>query len=201
MAKVALLIDRTFDDEPFRILFDRLREAGHEPVLIGPHEGHQVDGREGHMHLTLDASVDDANPEELDALIVPRGFRRDHLRTHERVLNFIRDVYGHGKPVGVLHENLWLLIPAEAQGRGFATWPAIKRDLVIDPAHAGGGFESDLIISGSGDVAAFCDAFLAQLAEGRPGGHHSEPALSLEPRPAGEAAPHGGAAMEPPLVD
>lgn len=178
MALVALLIDRTFDDDAFRLLFDRLRDAGHETVLVGPHHDLQVDGREGHMHLTLDATVEDMNPQDVDAVILPRGFRRDHLRTHERALNFLRDVYSYGKPVGVLHDDAWLLVRAESQGRGLSTWPAIKRDLVIEPNLLEGSFEEDSVIkSNTADVGGFCDAFLAQLEKGP----RTEPALSLGP--------------------
>lgn len=167
MARVALLIDRTFDDAAFQSLFDRLKSAGHDAVLVGPNEGAQVDGREGHIHLTIDASVDHVDPEDVDALILPRGFRRDHLRTHERVLNFIRDVFSHGKPAGVLHPRGWVLVRADAKGRGLGTWPAIKRDLVVEPDAAEGSFERDLLIGSSdGDVESFCDAFLAQLDKG-----------------------------------
>lgn len=164
MAKVALLIDRTFDERQLQAVMDRLRDAGEEVVVVGPRAGESVHGAEGRVHVTVDLSVDDVHAEDFDALVIPGGFRRNHLRTHERMLNFIRDVYALGKPVGVMRDPGWMLIPSDSHSHQLMTWPRIKRDLIVErELSLQEAEEAGIILSGDPDPISFADAVLTQL--------------------------------------
>lgn len=167
MARVAFVIDRTFDDREFQTAFDRVRQAGHEVVLVGPRAGESIHGSHGHVHVSTDRSVDDLSVNDVDAALVPGGFPRNHLRTHERVLNFIRDVFAQGKPVAAMHSPGFAMVRAEHQGNLLASWPVVKRELLVERKAEADEFDRDvLIVSHDADPDAFCDAFLAQLERG-----------------------------------
>ena len=45
MARIAIIADDMFEDAELRQPYDRLREAGHEVVLVGQAEGKQITGK------------------------------------------------------------------------------------------------------------------------------------------------------------
>jgi protease I len=47
MARVAFLLADDFEDSEFRVPYDKVRAAGHEPVVIGVRAGIQVLGEKG----------------------------------------------------------------------------------------------------------------------------------------------------------
>jgi putative intracellular protease/amidase len=151
MANLAFLIDANTDAENVRQLDERFRGAGHEIVTVGGHPGSSVD-------------VDSAQPEDFDAGLVPGGFRRNHFRTHERFLSFLRDLYALAKPLAAVHEECWVLVPADTPR---ATWPAVKRALIVEPGRRefADAFGTQPLKSGPpADVDGLVNAFLAQLA-------------------------------------
>lgn len=171
MAKVGFLLDRTFDDHAFQHAHERIRQAGHEVILLGPTAGEVLHGAHGHVHATIDQSVSDFTVNDLDAVLLPAGFPRNHLRTHERILNFLRDVYAQGKPVAVMRARGFVMTRAHP-GIRHASWPAVKRDLIVQRSGPPGEFEGDeLIVSDTADEETFFDTFLAQVA----GGPHGVP--------------------------
>lgn len=78
-----------------------------------------------------DLTIDDANPDDFDALILPGGVRNpDHLRIHGNVIDLIRAFAEQGKPIGAICHGPWLLVEADLlRGRTATSWPSIRTDL------------------------------------------------------------------------
>ncbi len=78
-----------------------------------------------------DLTVDQANAEDFDALILPGGVRNpDTLRTHPNVVQLIRDFASRGKPIAAICHGPWLLVEADLlRGRRATSWPSIRTDL------------------------------------------------------------------------
>jgi protease I len=78
-----------------------------------------------------DLTVDDANADDFDALILPGGVRNpDHLRMHGNVIDLIRAFNDQGKPIGAICHGPWLLVEADIlRGRTATSWPSIRTDL------------------------------------------------------------------------
>ncbi len=78
-----------------------------------------------------DLTVDQANAEDFDALILPGGVRNpDTLRTHPNVVQLIRDFASRGKPIAAICHAPWLLVEADLlRGRRATSWPSIRTDL------------------------------------------------------------------------
>jgi protease I len=78
-----------------------------------------------------DLTVEQANAEDFDALILPGGVRNpDTLRLHASVIDLIRDFDRQGKPVAAICHGPWLLVEADLlRGRRATSWPSIRTDL------------------------------------------------------------------------
>jgi len=91
-----------------------------------------------------DMTVDEANASDFDALVLPGGVRNpDHLRTHQNVIQLIRDFADQKKPIAAICHGPWLLVEADLiRGRTVTGWPSIRTDLrnaggrVVDQAAA-----------------------------------------------------------------
>jgi len=120
-----------------------------------------------------DLTVDDANADDFDALILPGGVRNpDQLRIHGNVIELIKAFNEQGKPIGAICHGPWLLIEADLlHGRTATSWPSIRTDLrnagakVVDEAAVTDG---KIVTSRNpNDVEAFTNA-LVDLIEDIP---------------------------------
>ena len=169
MARVAFIADSEFEDSELRIPWDRLREAGHEVVLIGLEKGKEIVGKKGTEKFTTDAAARDERAEDYDALVVPGGYSPDHLRTDIDMVRLVRSVFVQGKPVAAVCHGPWMLIEADALDvHNVTSWPSLKTDLI----NAGGRWvdrevvEDENIITSRnpGDLEAFSRAILRRLS-------------------------------------
>src|SRR5256885_5319774 len=78
-----------------------------------------------------DLTVDEANADDFDALILPGGVRNpDTLRLHGKVIELIRQFDRQGKPIAAICHGPWLLVEADLlRGRTATSWPSIRTDL------------------------------------------------------------------------
>lgn len=113
-----------------------------------------------------DLTIDDANADDFDALILPGGVRNpDQLRIHGNVIALIRRFAEQGKPVGAICHGPWLLVEADlVRDRTATSWPSIRTDLrnagakVVDDAAVTDG---NIVTSRKpDDVEAFTGALI-----------------------------------------
>jgi protease I len=121
-----------------------LQKRGAEVVLASP----KLEPIQATVHddpgktIRPDMTVDEANADDFDALILPGGVRNpDHLRMNVRTIELIKDFAAQGKPIGAICHGPWLLVEADLlRGRTATSWPSIRTDLrnagakVIDQA-------------------------------------------------------------------
>ena len=116
-----------------------------------------------------DLTIDEANADDFDALILPGGVRNpDTLRLHGNVIALIRRFAEQGKPIGAICHGPWLLVEADlVRGRTATSWPSIRTDLknaganVVDEAAVTDG---TIVTSRKpDDVEAFTDALIALI--------------------------------------
>lgn len=132
-----------------------------------------------------DMTIDEANASDFDALVLPGGVRNpDHLRTHQNVIQLIRDFADQGKPIAAICHGPWLLIEADLiRGRTVTGWPSIRTDLrnagarVVDEAAAVDG--NIVTARKPDDVDAFTGA-LIDLLDRRSEGVALETAETLQ---------------------
>jgi protease I len=171
VARVAIVIDKDFEDSELRVPYERLRRAGHEAVVVGREAGKSLRGKSGKDEITTATSIRDVMPRDFDAVVIPGGYSPDRLRTEPLVVDLVRQMFDAGKPVAAICHAGSLLIEADVvDDRTVTSWPSIKTDLVNAGAH---WVDQDVVEDGNlvtsrrpEDLDAFCDAILRQL-EGR----------------------------------
>src|SRR3954470_4572697 len=152
-----------------------IEEAGGQPELIAPESGKA----QGFNHLDkadqfdVDKTVSEADASDYDGLMLPGGVANpDNLRTHEDAVEFVRDFFAAGKPVGVICHGPWTLIEADVvRGRKVTSWPSLETDL----RNAGAEWVDEKVVVDAGlvtsrkpdDLPAFCDKMVEELAEGK----------------------------------
>jgi protease I len=116
-----------------------------------------------------DLTVDEANADDFDALILPGGVRNpDQLRLHGNVIALINAFAEQAKPIGAICHGPWLLVEADLLGGRRATsWPSIRTDLrnagatVVDEAAV---VDGNIVTSRNPqDVDAFTDALIGLI--------------------------------------
>lgn len=120
-----------------------------------------------------DLTVDEANADDFDALVLPGGVRNpDHLRLHGNVIALIRRFAEQEKPIGAICHGPWLLVEADLlRGRTATSWPSIRTDLrnaganVVDEAAVTDG---NIVTSRNPDDVEAFTAALIDLIENIP---------------------------------
>jgi protease I len=152
-----------------------VEQAGATPRLVAPDDGEV----QAFNHLDkastypVDRTLADADADEYDALVLPGGVANpDELRTDDRAIRFVRDIFSAGKPVGVICHGPWTLVEADlVRGRKMTSWPSLKTDI----RNAGGDWVDEEVVVDQGlvssrkpdDLPAFCSKIVEEFAEGR----------------------------------
>ena len=130
MAKVAFILDQMYEDSEFRVPYDRIREAGHEPVVIGLESGKKLEGKSDGDTVTTDRAIGDVTASEFAALVIPGGYSPDKIRTDAKMVQLTKDIHAAGKPVAAICHAGWMLAEADiVKNKTVTSWPSIKTDL------------------------------------------------------------------------
>jgi len=130
VAKIATLITDMFEDVEYTEPAKAFNEAGHELINIEMEAGKKVTGKQGEAVVTIDKGIDDVNPDEFDALLLPGGFSPDQLRGDDRFVTFTKAFMDAKKPVFAICHGPQLLITAKAlEGRKATGFKSIQVDM------------------------------------------------------------------------
>ena len=170
MAKIAFTVDEMFEDSELQVPYERVKEAGHEPVVIGLEAGKKLEGKKGDVTMTTDVAASDVDASDFAALVIPGGYSPDKIRTDEAMVGLTKSIFDAGKPVAAICHAGWMLAEADVvRGKTVTSWPSIKTDLVnaganwVDQEVAEDG---NLITSRKpDDLEAFSKALLAQIEQ------------------------------------
>ena len=122
--------------------------------------------------ISVDKTIEEANPADYDALMLPGGVMNpDKLRVNKKAIDFIRHFLEAAKPVAVIcHGPQSMIETGLLRGRKMTSYPAIKTDLV----NAGVKWVDEEVVVDNGlvssrspkDLDAFNRKMLEELAEG-----------------------------------
>ncbi len=152
--KVAILVADGFEQVEMTKPREALDEAGAETKVVSLKSGkiqgmHHADKGD---RFDVDLAVDQARPEEFDALIIPGGLLNpDALRSNENALEFTRHFFREGKPVATICHGPQVLISAGlVRGRTMTSWAAIKADM----RNAGANWVNEEVVVDNGLVTS-----------------------------------------------
>lgn len=127
--KVIQLVSGEFEDLELWYPVLRLREEGAEVHLAGEKTDETYVGKYG-VPAKSDLSFSEIDPSEYDAILVPGGWSPDKLRRYPEVLDMVRHMHEHQKPIGQICHAGWVLISAGIlDGVNVTSTPGIKDDM------------------------------------------------------------------------
>ena len=173
--KVAVLVADGFEQVEMTKPREALDEAGAETKIVSlkPGKIQGMNHADKGDKFDVDLTLDEARPEEFDALLIPGGLMNpDALRSNDDALEFTRHFFREGKPVAAICHGPWVLIDAGVvRGRTLTSWPAIKTDV----ENAGGKWVNEEVVVDNGlvtsrkpdDIPAFNKKMIEEFCEGR----------------------------------
>jgi protease I len=169
VATVAFIFDEMFEDSELEVPYQRLKQAGHEPVLVGLEANKEVKGKRG-KSVTTERSIEEVSAEDFEALVIPGGYSPDKIRTNEKMVELTQSIHEAGKPIAAICHAGWMLAEAGiVKGKTVTSYSSIKTDLVnagatwVDQEVAEDG---NLITSRRpDDLEAFSKTLLAQIEQ------------------------------------
>jgi protease I len=120
------------DVEDMELLYPlyRLREE-EAAVTLATLGGRAITGKKGYGPISPDASTDDMQSGDFDALVIPGGYAPDKLRRDQHVLDLVREFDRDGKPIAFICHAGWVPISAGiVKGRRATSVGAIRDDMV-----------------------------------------------------------------------
>jgi protease I len=169
--KIAILATDGFEQVELTEPRKALDAAGATTVVVSPKSG-QIKGwefKDWGDSVKVDKALDDANPNDYDALVLPGGvINPDHLRMEPKAVNFVRQFVSTGKTVAAICHGPWTLLEAGAlKGKTVTSWPSLKTDL----KNAGANWvDQEVVTDGSfifsrkpDDIPAFSNAIIRAL--------------------------------------
>lgn len=161
--KIAVFTEDLYEDVEFWYPYYRLKEAGHDPVVIGSGKKETFTGKHG-IPNKVDMSIKDAHPEDFDGVVVPGGYAPDRMRLHPEFAQFVKLVNNAGKMVASLCHGPWILASAGIiNGRKITCWPSLKDDMM----NAGARYMDEKVVVDGNIITSRCPddlpAFMAEV--------------------------------------
>lgn len=130
--RIACVLAEGFEDSEFKVPKSEFEKAGHEVVVIGAKKGEKIVGKQGKEKVKADLGIDEARPDEFEALFIPGGHSPDQLRADERFVDFVR-AFADRPILAICHGPQLLLTADMVRGRRMTAWKTVQVDL----RHAG----------------------------------------------------------------
>ena len=178
--KVAAIVADGFEQKELDGPIEALKKEGVQVEILAQDDEHLA-----HIHgvnhfekgagAKADKTIDQANPDDYDGLLVPGGaVSPDTMRQSKKHLELVKRFMDEGKPTAVICHGPWLLADSgAAKGRTVTSWPGIRRDL----ERAGATWKDEVcVVDGNlitsrkpDDIPEFSKRFLEKLEEKRSG--------------------------------
>lgn len=186
--KIAILSEEGFEQSELIEPKKALEDAGAEVRIVSPKSGEIRGWNKTNWGdaVRVDMDLEKANADEFDALVLPGGVMNpDKLRMNKKAVEFVREFFDAGKPVGAICHGPWTLIDAEVvEGRKMTSYASIKSDLI----NAGADWVDADVVTDQGlvtsrqpsDIPAFNRKLIEEIAEGRHGRARAEAKTSKQ---------------------
>jgi protease I len=172
--KIAILVTDGFEEVEVTEPRKALDRAGADTRVVSPknEEVRSWNFIDWGQKLPVDLKLDQARPQDFDALLLPGGVIKDKLRMIPAAVGFERAFFDAGKPVAAICHGPWTIIEADkARSRRMTSWPSVRTDLRnagADVIDAEAVVDGNLVTSRApDDIPAFNRERLCAGARGR----------------------------------
>jgi protease I len=179
MARIAILVEKIYEDLELQYPKYRLKEAGHQVDVVGPKAGEIYVGKHGYPQKA-ELSAADVKAKDYQLIVIPGGTSPDHMRRNEHMVRIAREADKAGLPMAAICHGPWLLCSTKAlKGRRCTSYMSI----VDDVRNAGGKWVDEAcVVDGNiitsrtpDDLPAFMKAILSLVDTGKAQGLVGEP--------------------------
>jgi len=144
--KILMLVGDYVEDYEAMVPFQALQMAGHSVHAACPEraagdavrtaihdfEGDQTYSEKRGHDFALNATLDDVEAEEYDALVIPGGRAPEYIRLYENVLEIVRHFAQNEKPIAAVCHGVQVLAAAGAlDGKKCTAYPAVGPDVAV----------------------------------------------------------------------
>ncbi|MBI3542062.1 MAG: type 1 glutamine amidotransferase [Deltaproteobacteria bacterium] len=131
--RVAILAGDGFEETELTSPLQALQNSGASVEVLSLERG-DIQAFKHHdksIKINVDRTLDEASPDEFDALVLPGGaLNADTLRIEPKVQRFVKSFIESGKPTAVICHAPWILASAGlAKGRKLTSYHTIQDDL------------------------------------------------------------------------
>jgi len=166
--RIALMLDREYQELEVWYPYYRLREEGAEVFRIAPEANEVYPSKLGYP-CQSDSAARESVAETFDAVIVPGGWCPDYMRRDASMVTFIRKCAEAGIVLAAICHGGWMLCCTDAlKGKRATSFMAIKYDMI----NAGAQWvDEEVVVDGNlitsrkpDDLPAFCAGIIETLS-------------------------------------
>jgi protease I len=171
----AIVVTDDFEQSELAEPRKALEQAGATAQIVAPHAG-RVQGMQHDVKadtLPVNLTLDQAEPDEFDAVLLPGGvINADALRVERKAQDIVRAMDRAGKPIAVICHGPWLLVSVGlVRDRTLTSYHTIQDDI----RNAGGNWQDREMVRDRNwvssrspkDLPAFPQAMVELFAEQR----------------------------------
>jgi protease I len=134
--KVAILVEKNFEDSEFQIPYTALQAAGAQVTVLGSRMNEEYAGKQGKVSIKPDGTTTESRANDFDAVIIPGGMAPDTMRTNMKTVAFVQDAVSQGKLVAAVCHGPQVLIEGDLlKGKNATGFRAIRKDMQNAGAH------------------------------------------------------------------
>jgi protease I len=168
--RVAVLVEKFYEDLELWYPVLRLREAGCDVKIVGPKAGETYTSKHGYPAKS-EVAAGEVKASDFDGIVIPGGYSPDHMRRHPAMVDLVTQAARQGKVLAAICHGPWMLCSAKClKGRKVTGFFAIRDDV----ENAGGVWQDaacvrdgNLVTSRTpDDLPAFMQGIFAALEEG-----------------------------------
>ncbi len=179
MAKIAILVEKIYEDLELQYPRLRLKEAGHTVEIVGPKAGETYNGKWGYPQKA-EKSASDVKATDYSLIVIPGGSSPDHMRRDGGMVKLVRDAAAKNVPMAAICHGPWMLCSTDVlRGKRCTSYMSIVHDVI----NAGGKWvDEECVVDGNiitsrcpDDLPSFSNAILQFVSEGKAQGVKGKP--------------------------
>ncbi len=179
MARIAILVEKIYEDLELQYPRLRLKEAGHQVDIVGPKAGETYVGKHGYPQKA-EKAASEVKAGDYALIVIPGGSSPDHMRRNEHMVKLVRDAAAKNIAMAAICHGPWMLCSTSVlKGRRCTSYMSIVHDCV----NAGGQWvDEEVVVDGNiitsrtpDDLPGFSNAILQFVSEGRAEGVKGKP--------------------------
>jgi protease I len=179
MARIAILVEKMYEDLELQYPRLRLKEAGHDVHVVGPKANEVYAGKHGYPQRSEWAATN-VQAEMYSLIVIPGGGSPDHMRRDGGMIRLVREAAAKKTPMAAICHGPSMLCSTDVlKGRRCTSFMSIVHDVV----NAGGHWvDEECVVDGQiitsrtpDDLPAFTRAILQLVAEGKAAGSKGKP--------------------------